>query len=140
MLSLGLIVPRLLLMIFACIKYPPKSIPVWIPIGWGFYLLAAITFMAVFGPRIFRPPAASAASAGLQASAKSGAIRLLAVWSGLFLYRAFKFAKGEIASDRAIPAGFLLLAWIVMLAWLMRRDVKRSEAAENAQTGGEPTP
>jgi hypothetical protein len=132
-LFLALIAPGMLLMIFACSRYPSNGIPAWIPISWGFYLLAAITFITVFGRRIIKSPTAPGASPGVQTSAKTRAVWLMAVWSGLFLYGAFKFAKGEIPAERAIPAGLLLLAWILVFAWLMRRDVKSRQAADDTQ-------
>jgi hypothetical protein len=52
-LFLALVAPGLLLTIVACSRYPSGGVPIWIPIGWGFYLLAAVTFMTLFGPRIF---------------------------------------------------------------------------------------
>jgi hypothetical protein len=132
-LFLALVAPGMLLMIFACTRYPSDSIPTWIPIGWGFYLLVAITFMTLFGSRIIKSPIAPATPPRVDTSAKTRAIWLMAVWSGLFLYGAFKFVKGEIPAERAIPAGLLLLAWILVFAWLMRRDVKLRQAADNAQ-------
>ena len=130
-LFLVLLVPGMSVMTFAFSRYPSNSMPVWFPIGWGFYLLASITFMTLFGQRIIKSPTASATSPGGQASTTAGAVWLIAVWSVIFLYGAFRFAKGEIAAERAIPSGALLLAFILVFAWLMRRDIKSRQAANN---------
>lgn len=139
-LFLGLIALGLMLTLFACMQYPPKSVPTWIPVAWGCYVLAAITFTVVFGPRIFKSPPAPVAPTSVQTPATSAALRLMAVWIGLFLYGAFKFAKGDIPADRAIPTGVLLLAWIFVFGWFMRRDVKQRREAGNVVEGGPGSP
>jgi len=128
----ALILPGFSLMMFAFSRYPSNSVPVWIPIGWGFYMLATITFMTLFGQRIFKSPSAPTKPPIGQASATLRAVWLIAVWSVLFLYGAFKFAKGEFPAERAIPSGALLLAFILLFAWLMRRDIRSQRAANNA--------
>jgi hypothetical protein len=127
-----LILPGFSLMMFAFSRYPSNSVPVWIPIGWGFYMLATITFMTLFGPRIFKSPSAPAKPPVGQASSTARAAWLIAVWSVLFLYGAFKFAKGDFPAERAIPSGALLFAFILVFSWLMRRDMKSQRAATNA--------
>ncbi len=132
LLFLILVAPGLPLMMFAFSRYPSNKIPVWIPVGWGFYLLNAITLMATFGQRIIKSPIAQAPSPDVQAAATGGAVWLIAVWSVLFLYGAFKFVKGDFPAERAVPSGALLLAFILVFAWLMRRDRKSRRAADNA--------
>jgi hypothetical protein len=128
----ALILPGFSLMMFAFSRYPSNGVPVWVPIGWGFYMLATITFMTLFGQRIFKSPSAPTKPPAAQASATARAVWLIAVWSVLFLYGAFEFAKGDFPAERAIPSGALLLAFILLFAWLMRRDMKAQRAASDA--------
>ena len=124
--------PGFSLMMFAFSRYPSNGVPAWIPIGWGFYMLATITFMTLFGQRLFKSPSAPAKPPDGQVTATARAVWLIAVWSVLFLYGAFKFAQGELPAERAIPSGALLLAFILLFAWLMRRDMKSRRAINNA--------
>lgn len=121
-----LIAPYLAVMVFLMSRYPPNHIPAWIPLGGGCYLLATIIFVGLFGRRIVKVQPVPAASTRPQAAttARLWAAYLIAVWSGFFLYGAFKFLKGEIPVERAVPAGALLLAFILVFAWFLRRDIK----------------
>lgn len=131
-LFLVLIIPGLLLMMFVFSLYPQNGIPSWIVMAWGLYVLAAIMFMTLFGGRIIKSPIAPATPPNEQKPAPSRfVVRLIAVWSGLFLYGAFKFAKGQIPAERAVPAGVLILAWILAFVWLMCRDIKSRRASNS---------
>ena len=56
--------------------------------------------IAAGGQRIIKSPTAPATSPGGQASTTAGAVGLIAVWTVLFLYGAFKFAKGRSQASR----------------------------------------
>jgi hypothetical protein len=131
-LFLAILAPGMLVLMFAFWQYPSNTLPVWIPVSWGFYVLAAITFMTLFGRQIIKSPSDSRRAPGGQASATMGGISLITVWSAFFLYSAFKFLKGDIPVSRAVPAGALLMAFILVFSWLMRRDMKSRRAANGA--------
>ena len=130
-LFLALAAPAMALMAFAISRYPPNNVPAWVPLSWGLYLFVTIAFVALFGRRILKipEPQANPTSAPLRTA---GAVWLVAVWSGLFLVGAFKFFKGDFPAERAVPAGILLLAFILLFVWLIRRDAKSQRADDNA--------
>jgi len=126
--------PAMALMMFLILRYPPNNIPVWIPVGWGFYMLTTIVLVALFGRRIIKAPLSPAAQPDQQntTSAMRGVIVLIAVWTGFLLYGTFRFVRGEIPAERAIPAGSLLLAFILVFTWLLLRDAKSRRMINNA--------
>jgi hypothetical protein len=125
--------PAMTVMMFLILRYPPNNVPVWIPVGWGFYMLATIVLVALFGRRIVKAPLSPAAQPDQQntTSAMGGAVMLIVVWTGFFLYGTFKFVRGEIPVERAIPAGSLLVAFILVFTWLLLRDAKSRRMIDN---------
>ena len=54
--------------------------------------------------------------------ARAWVMYLVAIWSGFFIYGAYRTLKGDFPMERAIPAGAFLLAFIGLFSWSLYRD------------------
>ncbi|MFZ0640212.1 MAG: hypothetical protein WAM59_10985 [Candidatus Acidiferrales bacterium] len=134
-LALALIVPYVAVMIFIISKYPPNNVPEWISLSGGCYILVTILLAAFLGNRII-----GRGKTGMQPTASSRRLvtigmlfiaYLVVLWSCFFVYGAFELFKGEIPAGRALPAGALLLALILVVGWSLWRYLKLRRANNN---------
>lgn len=86
-------------------------------------MLGSITLASVLAPKFFRnvPRPSDAQASPYFKLAKGQTLSLILIWSGLFIYGAFKTVKGDFPIERALPAGAFLLAFIGLFAWSLRR-------------------
>jgi hypothetical protein len=122
MLAFALIAPYVAVVILLIARYPPNNIPEWIPLVGGCYMLATILLLGVCGKRIAgrsrTPVQPSRTSERMWVTVGMLFITyLLVLWSCFFVYGTFEFFKGEIPTSRAVPAGTLLLAFMLTLGW-----------------------
>ena len=125
-LFLGLAFPYMLFVLFFALKAAPGSthpFPSWFPWVALTYMLTSILLASVLTPRFFRnasrPPDAQAG--GYLRIAEGQTLYLVLLWSGLFIYGAYKTLHGDLPIERALPAGAFLLAFIGLFAWSGRR-------------------
>lgn len=127
LLFFSLLVPIWLFNLFFILRATTQNhgkLPAWFPWVVLLYFLGSITIATIVTPRFFRNaprPPATLASKAMLANAEGSSLYLVLVWFGLFLYGAYETLLGKIPLERAIPAGLILLAFIALFSWSIRR-------------------
>ena len=92
-LILGLILPFLafaMYFVVAISRHPSKVFPVWLAYFAFFYIFGSVVLVMVVSRKLARTTSQHTAWARAFAS------RLIAIWSGLFFYGAYRTIKGDI--------------------------------------------
>jgi len=129
----GLIVPYVFFVFFMILSTAGHSdkLPAWVPFAGAGYLLLAIFLGVVLSRRIKgdEPPRDPERAQVSMNWARSYGTRLVVLWSGLFVYGAYRTVKGDFPLERAIPAGLLLLGFIAVFGWSVFR-IKKAQATQ----------
>jgi len=113
------LVPYLCFIPYLSTKIVANYIPMPYVYAMAAYFFGGLLLFGFLGPRIFRgtrPPDPVKAQQA-RSWAQSYATRLVLVWSGLLLYGIYEAITGAIPWQGAIPAGFILLAFILLFSW-----------------------
>jgi hypothetical protein len=132
----GLVLPYFALVMNFIIRDPQNPFPTWFPYSGASYMLGTILLVTFASRKISRaaPQPDSTKSQAAPWWARAGAMYLVTVWSGGFLWGAYKTFKGDLLWERAVPAGAFLLAFISLFSWLLYADSKQrsSDPASNS--------
>ena len=126
-LMFDLILPYMALVmyfVFPRSDHPEQILPSWFPYFGLSYILGSIVLVMVVSRRISRnaPQEVSTKAQSTPWWARAWVMYLIAIWSGLFIYGAYRTGKGDFPMERAIPAGAFLLAFIGLFSWSLYRD------------------
>jgi hypothetical protein len=113
------IVPYMGLVLYSTTKIQNNRIPMPYAYAMAAYFFGGLVLFGFLGPRIFRgaPPPDPEKAQRATNWAKAYGTRLVLVWSGMFVYGVYEAMTGAIPWDRAIPAGVILLAFILLFGW-----------------------
>ena len=132
----GLVLPYLALVMYLVLRHPQNPFPTWFLYFGASYLLGTILLVTFASRRISRaaPQQDSKKSQAARRWARAWGMYLVAVWSGEFLWGAYKTFKGDLPWERAVPAGAFLLAFISLFSWFLYADSKHrsSDPASNS--------
>jgi hypothetical protein len=122
----ALIVPYMAFVMYFALRssQPGQILPTWFPYFGLSYILGSMVLVMVASRRIFRnvPQEASPKAQSALRWGRAWAMYLVAIWSGFFIYGAYRTLKGDFPMERAIPAGAFLLAFIGLFSWSLYRD------------------
>lgn len=99
-------------------------LPGWFPYFALSYIFGSIVLVMAYSRKVVRdtPQEVSTAPSTASSWTKGWVIYLIAIWSGFFIYGAYRTFKGDFPIERAIPAGGFLLAFIGLFGWSLYRD------------------
>jgi len=128
----GLILPYMALVLYFAFRLPQQSLPTWLLYFGSVYIFGSIVLVVAVGRRIARDTAQnSETSQAASRWVRGRATSLVALWSVLFLYGAYKTLRSDFPLERALPAGAILLAFIGLFSWLLHKDSQaRREGAK----------
>ncbi len=132
----GLILAYMALLIYFVFPrsgHPEPVLPSWFPYFGLSYIFGSIV-LVVFLSRRVSSNAAQGVSTTPRSTpwrARAWATYLIAIWSGLFIYGAYRTLKGDFPMERAIPAGAFLLAFIGLFSWSLCRDIQARKNQTN---------
>jgi hypothetical protein len=119
----GLILPYVALVLYFAVRLPQRSLPTWLLYFGGLYIFGSVVLVVVVGRRISQDAAQSSEkSQAAPRWVRGRATSLVAFWSALFFYGAYKTLRGDFPLERALPAGAILLAFIGLFSWLLHGD------------------
>lgn len=127
-LLLGLIVPYGALVMYFARRVPEHPLPSWFPYFGLSYILASLLLVTTVVPKIFRRTQTQTVQtvrpAAQRLALRTWAGYLIAVWTGGLLWGGYLTVTGQVAWQRALPAGAFLLAFIALFSRLLYKDVK----------------
>jgi hypothetical protein len=105
-------------------RHPGKILPAWLAYFASFYIFGSVVLVMVVSHRLARSTPQQVSASGQRTArwARAFAMYLIAVWSGLFAYGAYRTVEGELPIGRAIRAGAILLAFIGLFSWSLYYD------------------
>jgi hypothetical protein len=102
-------------------RFPQNQWPSWFTNTIAIWFIAnflALMFLVRLTNRLFNHQPVDAEQARtFVAKAQRTSIRLVILWSLLFVYGAVQTARGKFSLERAIPAGAFLLFFIGLFGW-----------------------
>lgn len=119
---LGLILPYAAVVMYFSFRIQAHPFPTWFPYFGLAYMLGTISLVVLFGRRISGSAQSASADPAQRQGLKLWAGYLILVWSGLFLWGAYRTFEGTLAWQRALPLGVFLLAFIALFSRLLYRD------------------
>jgi len=119
---LGLIVPYMAVVMYFSFRIQEHPLPAWFPYFGLSYMLGTISFVVVFGRKISGSAKWGSADPAQRQGLRLWAGYLILIWSGLFLWGAYRAIEGQLAWQRAIPLGAFLLAFIALFTRLLHKD------------------
>ncbi len=138
LLMFGLILPYMALVmyfVFPRSGHPEPILPSWFPYFGLSYILGSIVLVMAVSRRISRnlPQGVSTTPRSTAWWTRARATYLIAIWTGLFIYGAYRTLKGDFPMERSIPAGAFLLAVIGLFSWLLYRDIRAQKDRTNTK-------
>ncbi len=125
----GLILPYMAVVMYFVFPRPGHAHPIlpgWFPYFGLSYILGSIVPVMVVSRKTFRnaPQQVPKKQQALAWLGRAWAMYLVVVWSGAFVWGAYRTAKGDFQMKNAIPAGAFLLAFIGLFSSSLYHDYR----------------